>query len=52
MNELHLTSGDVLSIAKVYFFVFIAYVGYAMRYYDELREKGRAVNSLSEEAES
>ena len=47
-----LVNGVIVYVTKVYFFVFIACVGYAMRYYDELREKGRAVNSLSEEAES
>lgn len=47
-----LVNSAIVYVAKVYFFVFMAYVGYAMRYYDELREKGRAVNSLSEEAES
>lgn len=49
---LSVVNNVIVYATKVYFFVFIAYVGYAMRYYDELREKGRVVNSLSEEAES
>lgn len=49
---LSVVNNVIIYVTKVYFFVFVTYVGYAMRYYDELREKGRAVNSLSEEAES
>ena len=47
-----LVNSAIVYVTKVYFFVFMAYVGYAMRYYDELKEKKQAVNSLSEEVES
>lgn len=49
---LSVVNNVIIYVTKVYFFVFIAYVGYAMRYYDELKEKGRAVKPLSEETES
>ena len=49
---LALVNNAIVYVTKVYFFVFMTYVGYAMRYYDELKEKKQAVNSLSEEVES
>lgn len=49
---LAIVNNVIVYVTKVYFFIFTTYVGYAMRYYDELKEKKQAVNSLSEEAES
>ena len=47
-----LVNGVIVYATKLYCFIFIAYAGYAMRYYDELKENKQAVNSLSEEVES
>lgn len=49
---LAIVNNVIAYVTKVYFFVFIAYVGYAMRYYDELNEKKRTVDSVLEETES
>lgn len=49
---LSVVTNVIAYVTKVYFFVFIAYVGYAMRYYDELKEKGQTVKPLSEETEN